>query len=330
MLRLPPFRLFQPTSLAEAAKVLAGEGPGARLVAGGTDLWPNLKRGHQKATAVISLGRVEGLAGVRANGEVTLGATTSLTEVERDREVRRRFPALARAVGWISSPVLRNMGTIGGNVCLDTRCTYYDQSEEWRRSIHYCLKAEGQTCWVAPSSPRCWAVNSADSAPMLVALGARVRLVSASGEREMPIAALYRDDGIDYLAKRPDEILAEILLPAAAEAGHARTAFFKLRRRGSIDFGVLSVAVALWLDGDRVRDARVVLGSIASLPSSADEAARALVGERLSPEAIRAAAALARGAATPMDNTDFDPRWRGQVTPVFVERTLAEAAALPA
>jgi 4-hydroxybenzoyl-CoA reductase subunit beta len=326
MLRLPPFRLFQPTSLAEAARVLAGEGPDARVVAGGTDLWPNLKRGHQKAAAVVSLARVAGLSGVGADREVALGATTSLTDVERDPELRRRFPALARAVGWISSPVLRNMGTIGGNVCLDTRCTYYDQSEEWRRSIHYCMKAAGTICWVAPSSPRCWAVNSSDSAPMLVALGARVRLVSSAGEREIPLAALYRDDGIDYLARRPDEILSAILLPAEAEAPHARTAFFKLCRRGSIDFGVLSVAVALWLEGDVVREARVVLGSVASRPSSAEEVGRALVGQRLSAESIRAAAAQARGAATPMDNTDFDPRWRGQVTPVFVERTLVEAA----
>jgi 4-hydroxybenzoyl-CoA reductase subunit beta len=327
MLRLPAFRLYQPTSVDEATRVLAGEGPGARLVAGGTDLWPNLKRGHQKAAAVVSLARVDELRGVRANGEVRLGAGTTLTEVERHAEVRRRHPALARAVGWISSPVLRNMGTIGGNVCLDTRCTYYNQGEEWRRSIHYCMKAEGTICWVAPSSPRCWAVNSSDSAPMLVALGARARLVSSAGEREIPVAALYRDDGIDYLTKRPEEIVAEIVLPSRSEAGSARTAFFKLRRRGSIDFGVLSVAVALWLDGDLVQEARVVLGSIASFPASADDVAAALVGERLSPESIRAAAARARGAATPMDNTDFDPRWRSQVTPVFVERTLVEAAA---
>jgi len=337
MLRLPPFRLFQPKSLPEAARILAGEGPGARLVAGGTDLWPNLKRGHQKAASVVSLAGVEELRGVasvappgaggRDAGDLRLGAMSTLAEIERHPEVRRRFPALASAVAAISSPVLRNMGTLGGNVCLDTRCTYYDQSEEWRRSIHYCMKAEGTICWVAPSSPRCWAVSSADSAPMLAAIGARLRLVSAAGERELPLAELYRDDGIDFLAKRPDEIVADILLPADAQSPRARTAFLKLRRRGATDFGVLSVAVALWLDGDRVRDARVVLGSVASFPSPADDVAGALIGQRLTPEAIHAAAAHARGAATPMDNTDFDPRWRGQVTPVYVERALAAAAA---
>lgn len=329
MLRLPKFRLHQPATLAEAAEILVAEGgigEGARVVAGGTDLWPNLKRRHQKAAHVVSLARLPELRQIRANGDLHLGAMATLSAIERHAAVRERYPALAAAVAWISSPVLRNMGTIGGNVCLDTRCTYYNQNEEWRQSISYCMKAAGKICWVAPSSPRCWAVNSADSAPMLVALGARVELLSAAGRREIPIAALYHDDGMAYLTKQRDEIVTAIVVPGDAGARTCRTAFFKLRRRGSIDFGVLSVAVALWMDGEVVRDARVVLGSIASLPSPAEEVAQALVGERLTPETIRAAAAKARSAATPMDNTDLDPRWRGQVTPVYVERTLRQAA----
>jgi len=328
MLRLPKFRLHQPATLAEAAAILAAEGESARVVAGGTDLWPNMKRRHQKAADVVSLSRLHELREVHANGDLRLGAMATLTSVERHAAVRERFPSFARAVAWISSPVLRNMGTIGGNVCLDTRCTYYNQNAEWRQSISYCMKAEGKICWVAPSSPRCWAVASADSAPMLVALGARVQLVSTAGERVIPIAALYHDDGMAYLTKQRDEIVTEIVVPGASDAAHCRTAFFKLRRRGSIDFGVLSVAVALWMDGEFVRDARVVLGSIASLPSSADEVAKALIGQKLTAETIAAAAASARSAATPMDNTDLDPRWRGQVTPVYVERTLREAAGL--
>jgi 4-hydroxybenzoyl-CoA reductase subunit beta len=328
MLRLPSFRLHRPTSLAEAVAILAGEGDAARLVAGGTDLWPNMKRRHQRAEHVVSLAHVDALRGVRSNGDLRLGAMETLTDLERHPAVRERYPALAHAVGAISSPLLRNMGTIGGNVCLDTRCTYYNQNEEWRQSIAYCMKAEGKICWVAPSSPRCWAVQSSDSAPMLVALGARVKLVSATGERELPIAALYRDDGMEYLNKRRDEIVAEIVVPGESDASRCRTAFFKLRRRGSIDFGVLSVAVALWMEGDIVRDARVVLGLIASFPAAAEAVAESLVGGRLTDESIRAAAATARAAATPMDNTDFDPRWRSQVTPIYVERTLRRAAEL--
>lgn len=328
MLRLPPFRLHQPNSLEEATKILANEGPAARAVAGGTDLWPNLKRRHQKADQIVSLAGIGSLRGIRANGDLTLGAMETLTDVERHAAVRGRWPALAEAVASISSPVLRNMGTLGGNVCLDTRCTYYDQNEEWRRAIGYCMKAEGTICWVAPSSPRCWAVQSADSAPMLVALGARVALASAAGEREIPVEALYRDDGIVYLTKRREELVTRIVVPGSSDAASCRAAFFKLRRRGSIDFGVLSVAVALWLEGDVVADAKIVLGSVASFPSPATDAAAELVGRPLTAETLRAAAAKTRAAATPMDNTDLDPRWRGQVTPVYVERALRRAAGL--
>jgi 4-hydroxybenzoyl-CoA reductase subunit beta len=327
---MPAFKLKQPTTLDEAAKILAGEGPTARLAAGGTDLFPNLKRRHQKAGVVVSLGSVadRALARIESNGDLHLGAMARLSDIETHSAVVARFPALAKAVGWISSPVLRNQGTIGGNVCLDTRCTYYDQNEEWRQSISYCMKAEGKICWVAPSSPRCWAVASADSVPMLIALGARVRLLSADGAREIPLEALYRDDGIDYLAKRADEIVTEIVVPGTSDASNWKTAFFKLRRRGSIDYGVLSVAVALRLAAGVVAEARIVLGSIASFPSSAADAAAELVGKPLTGETIRAAAAKTRSDATPMDNTDLDPRWRGQVTPVYVERTLAEAAGI--
>ena len=214
MLRLPRFRYRRATSVAEAAAILGGEGAAegrVRAVAGGTDLWPNMKRRHQKADTVVGLTGIPELRGIRVDGggadsgDLRLGATTPLAEITESATIRSRWPALARAVSSISSPPLRNMGTIGGNVCVDTRCTYYNQTEEWRRAIDYCMKEEGTVCWVAPSSPRCWAHSASDSAPMLAALGARVRLASTAGEREIPIAALYRDDGIDYLAKRPDE-----------------------------------------------------------------------------------------------------------------------------
>jgi 4-hydroxybenzoyl-CoA reductase subunit beta len=230
------------------------------------------------------------------------------------------------------------MGTIGGNVCVDTRCTYYNQTEEWRRSIDYCMKEAGEICWVAPSSPRCWAHSASDSAPMLAALGARVRLVSAEGERTVPVAALYRDDGIDYLEKRPDEIVAEVLVPAEWARGGAgdgkgaavSSAFWKLRRRGSIDFAVLSVAAAVRTGADgAVAEARIVLGAVSSRPVAADKAAAALVGKPLTAESIAEAAKLARRPATPMDNTDFQAQWRGAVVPKYVEAALRECAGLP-
>ncbi|HEY2289922.1 MAG TPA: FAD binding domain-containing protein, partial [Thermoanaerobaculia bacterium] len=274
MLRLPQFNFVHARTLDEAASVLSGEGNElVRLVAGGTDLWPNMKRRHQQATTVVSLMGIPGLAGIDVNGEIHIGATTLLSDVVASPAVRERYPAFATAVQSISSPPLRNMGTIGGNLCVDTRCTYYNQTEEWRRAIDYCMKAEGEICWVATSSPRCWAHTATDSAPMACALGARVKLVSKDGERVIPIEDLYRDDGIDYLTKRPDEILTGLYLPAEATADRCRSAFWKLRRRGSIDFAVLSSAVAVWTEPDGlVRYARIVLGAVGSRPVEAKEA----------------------------------------------------------
>jgi 4-hydroxybenzoyl-CoA reductase subunit beta len=334
MLRLPPFRFVQAQNLAEAASVLAGEGT-VRLVAGGTDLWPNMKRRHQKATTVVSLMGIPDLAGVQVNGEIRIGATTLLADIAAHPAVAERYPALRRAVESISSPPLRHMGTLGGNLCVDTRCTYYNQTEEWRRSIDYCLKAEGTVCWVAPGSKRCLAHSASDSAPMLAALGARITLVSPAGEREIAVEDLFKDDGIDYLGKRPDEILTGVLLPveSAATAGSAasacRSAFWKLRRRGSIDFAVLSAAAAVWTDpAGVVEKARIFLGAVASAPVAATAAAESLLGKPLTEESVAIAAKLARDVATPFDNTDFQAQWRSAMVEAYTAGALREIAGL--
>lgn len=334
MLRLPSFRYLRPGSLPEVASILSGEGAAegetVRLVAGGTDLWPNMKRRHQKARTVVSLMAVPELDVIHLNGEARIGATALLADVAGHAELMARYPAFCRAVASISSPPLRHMGTIGGNLCVDTRCTYYNQTEEWRRSIDYCMKEEGTICWVATSSPRCWAHTASDSAPIACALNARVRLVSKEGERTIPAESLFHDDGMRYLTKRPEEILTDLFLPAGSTAGHCGSAFWKLRRRGSIDFAVLSVGAALWIDPEGVvADARIFLGAVASFPTPAQEAADLLKGEKITPERIAAAAKLARKIATPMDNTDFQAQWRGAMVQKYCEAALREAAGLP-
>ncbi len=337
MLRLPQFQFLQARTLEEAASILATEGAVegqlVRLVAGGTDLWPNMKRRHQKAHTVVSLMGIPGLAGFGVNGGVTIGATTLLDDIVRHPAVRERYPAFAAAVQSISSPPLRNMGTIGGNLCVDTRCTYYNQTEEWRRSIDYCMKEEGTICWVATSSPRCWAHTASDSAPMACALGAEVKLVSAAGERAVsriiPIENLYRDDGIQYLAKRPDEILVGLHLPAEAASNRCRSAFWKLRRRGSIDFAVLSVAAAVWMDpAGIVERARIYLGAVGSYPVPVQQAMDFLIGKPLTEETIAEAAKMARKVATPMDNTDFQTQWRGVMVQRYTEAALRDVAGM--
>ena len=213
------------------------------------------------------------------------------------------------------------MGTFGGNLCLDTRCTYYNQSHEWRKSIDFCMKKDGNICWVAPSSPRCWAVNSSDTAPVTVAIGAEFVLVSPESERVVPAADFFNDDGIDYLSKRPDEILTEVRLPAAD--GWDAT-YLKLRRRGSFDFPVLGVAVWARWEGSLVADARVVLGAVASYPYNVPESAQAMIGSRLEDEKIAAAADAAFKPAKPMDNTDFGLAWRKEMARQYVTRALRE------
>jgi len=328
VLRLPPIDFRAPKRLEDVLAALATDD--VRLVAGGTDLWPNMKRRHQQAGTVVSLMSVPGLRGIEhTDGEVKIGAITCLSEIVRDDKMRASFPAFARAVASISSPPLRNMATLGGNLCVDTRCTYYNQTEEWRRSIDYCLKEQGSICWVATKSPRCWAHSASDSAPILCALDARVKLVSNNGERVIPVSQFFHDDGIDYLSKQADEILTEVLIPASSDHNHCRSAFWKLRRRGSIDFAVLSVAAAVWTnERDIVTRASVYLGAVGSAPMPV-EVESLLLGQVLNEDLIREVAHRAQKVATPMDNTDFAAAWRGKMANSYTHAALNEIAGLP-
>jgi 4-hydroxybenzoyl-CoA reductase subunit beta len=327
-MRLPSFVYLAPQEIEEAVQLLAEHGERAMVVAGGTDLYPNMKRRQFEPAVLV------GLKGIRALGPITgrardglvVGAGVTLTQVAAHPEVRTHYPALARAAGVVSTPQLRNMGTLGGNVCVDTRCNYYNQTYEWRKAVGFCMKKDGDVCLVAPGSSRCWAVSSSDTAPVLWALGAQVTLVGPRGERRLPVAALYRDDGIRYLAKAPDEIVTEVRLPPV---DGWRATYWKLRRRGAFDFPVLGVAVAVRLEGDVCREARVVLGAVASTPREAPGAAEALRGERLTAEVIARAADAAARPAKPLDNTDLVYHYRKRMARVYVARALRELAGLP-
>jgi 4-hydroxybenzoyl-CoA reductase subunit beta len=330
MMRLPRFQYFAPRKLDEAAAILAHWGAEAQVVAGGTDLFPNMKRRQQTPRRVIGLRGVEALharsGGRGAGAGLTLGAMTSLTRVEHDAEVAALWPALSTAAALISTPPLRNMGTLGGNLCIDTRCNYWSQNYEWRKAIDFCLKKDGDTCWVAPGSSRCWAVASSDTAPVLCAIGAEVSLVSTAGERRIPVSELFHDDGIQFLAKRPDEILSAIHLPARDE--RTRAVYRKLRRRGSFDFPVLGVAALVRMGaGGAVEEARIVLTGVGSRPHDARAAAAKLIGRRLTDEdAVREAAQTAAQVAKPLDNTDFALGWRKEMARKFVTDALLDLA----
>jgi len=338
MLRLPAFAPSFPATVDEAVRIKTAHGLDASYVAGGTDLYPNMKRLQQTPRHVIDIRRVPelGLLDRGAEGQLRIGSAVTLTRLIHHPLVRQEWSVLSRAAATISTPILQNMGTVGGNLLLDTRCNYYDQTYEWRRAIDFCMKKDGKICWVAPSSPRCWAVQSSDLAPVMVALGASVTLMGPKGSRSIPAASLYRNDGIEYLTKQPDELLVRIEVPALHTS---RADYQKLRRRGAFDFPVLGVAA--WVDLDAqglVRAARIVVGAVGSWPMVSEEAAKVLIGHPLTDESITAAATAAARRAKPLDNTDFTIGWRKDMVPVYVRRALvsllrpsspSDAAGLP-
>ena len=297
-------------------------GPRAMFVAGGTDLFPKLKRRQFEVEALIGLDFLSRDVGPGTQ-ETELGAGVTLASASTDTHLASRFHGYAEAAGLVSSPPLRNAGTIGGNLCVDTRCNYYDMTYEWRKAIGFCLKKDGDICLVAPSSPRCWAVSSSDTGPMAMALEGMVTLAGVDGERELPVAALYRDDGIDYLAKQPNEVVTALRLPVI-EGNHS--AYVKLRRRGSIDFPIAGAAVALQLEGDVVRRCRIVLSAVASHPLEARAADEFLTGKTLDEETMRAAGEMAAKPAKPLDNADLTHFWRKRMVRVVVEQAIALAA----
>ena len=312
MMRLPWFDYRAPRSVAEASKILASEGPAAMLIAGGTDLLPNMKRRHQTPKVLVSLRGIESLR--KANG--SLGSGLTLSDVLKIEKIPT---ALRQAAAQVATVHLRNMGTLGGNLCLDTRCTYYNQNHEWRKAIDFCLKKDGDICWVATASKRCVAVSSTDTAPALIALNASVVLEGAAGEREILVENLYKNDGIDYLSRKHDEILTAVKVPQGW-----KSTYWKLRRRGSFDFPILGVAVALKMSGEVVEDARVALGAAASRPFLVEKASEFLRNKTLSEEVIVEASSMIASRAKPMDNTDMDLYWRKEVADDFAGYALRE------
>jgi 4-hydroxybenzoyl-CoA reductase subunit beta len=328
MLRLPEFEYHQPRSLKQATKALTELGGDVMIVAGGTDIYPKMKRGQFTPRHLISLRSLRELKGIRQEREgVWIGASESLTTVANHRLIAKHYPALAHAAHSVSTPQLRNMGTIGGNILVDTRCNYYDQTYFWRQAVGFCMKKDGDICLVAPGSPKCLAIASSDTAPVLVSLSAEAVLVSSNGERRVKLADLYRDDGIEYSAKSKDEVLKGLLIPK--EMFGRRNIYLKLRRRGSFDFPILGVAATLDVSDDgECRDVSVVLTAVASAPKTVAEAPRLLQGKKLSAELIDAVADAAAKVSHPLDNADLDYWYRKRMAKVYTQRALAQLAGM--
>ena len=327
MLRLAPFRYHRPRTLDEALGLLAEKGGEALPIAGGTDLLPNMKHRLVAPAELVALKQLAELRGVdESDVALSIGACETLSSVARDPRVRQYFPSLARAAGSVAGPQLRNMGTLGGNLCLDTRCTYYNQTYFWRKALGFCLKKDGQVCHVTRVGKKCVAAHSADTPPVLMTLGATVELASAAGRRTVPVTEFFVADGVANTVRRPGELVTRITIPLPGPG--LRTSYQKLRQRNAIDFPLLSVAAAAELEGDDVvRDLRVVVSALGSRPRVLTGLERIAVGRRITDEdVIEGVAERAFQQCHPLANITMDPDWRRAMVPVYVRRALAELA----
>jgi 4-hydroxybenzoyl-CoA reductase subunit beta len=326
VLRLPRFGVARPSSLEEALALLAGN-PGAMPIAGGTDLLPNLKHRLHSPELLVALDRVSELSGIRrqADGTLAIGAMTSIHDVAASPEVP---PALAQAAASVASPQLRRSGTLGGNVLLDTRCRYYNQTLFWRRALGYCIKKDGSLCHVVEGGRKCVAAAVSDTVPALMTLGARLLLAGENGRREFPIDAFHRGDGAANKQIERGELLIEVRIPAQA-SGH-RGAYEKLRERGSIDFALVGVAARVDLDAHAtIVDADVVCTALGAKPQRVPGIAEILRTKRpADPDfahAVREAAERAHKKCHPLANLPGDADWRREMVPVVVRRALSRA-----
>jgi 4-hydroxybenzoyl-CoA reductase subunit beta len=325
MERLTPFTLHRPASLAEAVALLARE-PSARAIAGGTDLVPNLRDGLGAPAALVDLTAIAGLDAIEvaADGNATIGAAVTLARLARDEALAGVLPVLREAALVIAGPGHRTLASVGGNLCLDTRCVYYNQSAWWRRANDYCLKHGGETCHVAPQGKRCHAAFAGDLAPALIALGAEVDVVGPEGARRLPLEDLYADDGAAHLALARGELLAGVRV--AAQPPGARSAYRKARARGAIDFPLAGVAVRLALAGGRIADLRVALTGTNSRPLRV-AGAEAWIGAAPDETLFAAVAKAVQKQVSPMRTTLTSSYWRRSVAGVLARRLVAELAA---
>lgn len=326
MLRMPRFSVSTPTSIDEVVAALAT--PGARVVAGGTDLLPNLKHRLEQPPVLVSLSRVRELAHVavdEAAGVLRIGASVTLTAVSEHPEVRERFPSLAHAAGVVASPLIRNMGTLGGNVNLDTRCRYVNQTAFWREAIGGgCLKSEGSVCHVVPGGRNCVAAMSSDCVPVLISLGARVQLAGGQGRRELLLEDYYHADGVRHTLRRDDELTTELLVPLPR--GPRRSHYAKWTVRGSIDFPLLSVALCFELAEDHVQApvtaAHVVVGVLGSKPRRVTRL-EDVVGKALDDQALcQAVAERVHQQCKPLENVPYEAPYRRQMLRVHTRRAI--------
>ena len=338
---LPQFRLLRPRTITEAVDYLAkhstrvqddhvatGDPPAnIRVLAGGTDLIPSMGQKLFEPEYVLDIRHVAELKGIHPwpGSGVTIGALTALAAIEHSNFLGQHYPVLTEAAATIASPVLRNMGTIGGNICLDTRCLWYNQSLTWRKACGFCIKKDGDLCHVAPGGAKCWAAFSADTPPALLCLDAEIEIAGPAGMRRLPLRDFYTGLGDDYRKLQPNELLTRLFLPE--KSADYRGIYRKLRIRGSIDYPLAGVAVVMKRSNGHVEDARIGLTAVNPAPVLVKGATELLEGKQLTEELAEAAGDLAAKTAKPLTTSALTPEYRREMIRVFTKRALLAAAA---
>jgi 4-hydroxybenzoyl-CoA reductase subunit beta len=323
---LPEFQLLRPKTIADAVRMLGQHAPTLQIIAGGTDLIPSLKQKLFAPKYVMDIRGIEQMRGVRAvpGAGVEIGALTTISNIEDSGFLQRNYPVLREAAMTVASPILRNMGTVAGNLCLDTRCLWYNQSLQWRKSCNFCLKKDGDCCHVAPGSESCWAVFSGDIAPALLCLGAELEIAGPNGYRRVPLAQFYGNDGIAHIRMQRYEMLTRVLIPEASSGWQGT--YLKLRLRGSIDYPLAGVAVSLKVTKGVVEQARVAITGVNPAPMLVPNVEHALVGRAISEHYAQVAGELAAQTAKPLTTSMLTPEYRREMVKVFTQRAIIAAA----
>lgn len=321
---LPQFKLLRPRTLDDARSLLAKHS-NARIVAGGTDLIPSMRQKLFEPLYVLDIRRIAELKGIRQQGSgVEIGALTSLTTIEHSDLLRRRYPVLTEAAATVASPLLRNMGTIGGNICLDTRCLWYNQSLTWRKGCGFCIKKDGDLCHVAPGGSKCWAAFSGDTPPALLCLNAEIEIANADGLKRMPIRDFYTNDGVAYRNLQPNELVTRVFLPESS--ADYRGVYRKLRVRGSIDYPLAGIAVVMKRSNGHIADARVAVTAVNPAPLLVKGASELLAGKVVDEALAEAVGNLAGKTAKPLTTSALTPEYRREMIRVFTKRAVLAAA----
>ncbi|HEV3511936.1 MAG TPA: FAD binding domain-containing protein [Candidatus Sulfotelmatobacter sp.] len=323
---LPQFKLLRPRSVEEAVAHLAEHKSNLRVLAGGTDLIPSMRQKLFEPEYVLDLRGIVAMRGINtgAEGGVKIGALTSLRAIERSDYLRQHYPVLTEAAATVASPVLRNMGTIGGNICLDTRCLWYNQSLTWRKGCGFCIKKDGDLCHVAPGGTKCWAAFSGDTPPALLCLQAEVEIASANGTRRIPLRDFYTGLGDTYRRLQSHELVTRVFLPASS--ADYRGVYRKLRVRGSIDYPLAGIAVVMKRSNGHVADARIGITAVNPAPLLVEGATALLAGKEMDDSLAEAAGDLAAKTAKPLTTSALTPEYRREMIRVFTKRAVLAAA----